>query len=216
MKAQEEQGEDANSLHEESHVSDRHMMWWRNAWWIRIDSGPHLRTARDRRRAWRAATSRAGSARNKKGLRGRKGEMGDGKQRAIRCTSYCTYTNSNSNKHDRRSSNSSSIRSNATAVIAVQISAGGRDVPVMLFNEACHRNVDLERPMYYNEANDGRYVHRAILLDFEPGITAFVRDRSDSLSRRTTLCSGRLARTTIGRRDTASKVQNSSTLCWMW
>ena len=28
----------------------------------------------------------------------------------------------------------------------------------MLFNEACHRNVDLERPMHYNEANDGRYV----------------------------------------------------------
>ena len=81
---------------------------------------------------------------------------------------------------------------------------------------ACHRNVDLERPMYYNEANDGRNVPRAILLDFEPGITASVRDRSDSLSRRTTLCSGRLARTTIGRRDTASKVQNSSTLCWMW
>ena len=63
MKAQEEQGEDANSLHEESHVSDRHMMWWRNAWWIRIDSGPHLRTARDRRRAWRAATRAAREAR---------------------------------------------------------------------------------------------------------------------------------------------------------
>ena len=94
---------------------------------------------------------------------------------ATRCTSYCTYPNSNSNKHDRRSSNSSSTRSNAT-------------VPVMLFNEACHRNVDLERPMYYNEANDGRYVPRAILLDFKPGITASVRDHSDSLSHRTTLC----------------------------
>ena len=39
MKAQvghEEEGvrkeEDANSAHEESHVSDRHMTWWRNAW----------------------------------------------------------------------------------------------------------------------------------------------------------------------------------------
>ena len=52
----------------------------------------------------------------------------------------------------------------------------------MLFNEACHRNVDLERPMYYNEANDGWYVLRAILLDFEPGITASVRDRKDDSS----------------------------------
>ena len=85
VKAQEEQGEDANSLHEESHVSDRHMMWWRNAWWIRIDSGPHLRTARDRRRAWRAATRAAREAREtRKASEGRKGEMGDGKQRKQR------------------------------------------------------------------------------------------------------------------------------------
>ena len=46
---------DENSLHEESHASDRHMTWWLNARWIRMDSGPHLRTARDRRRVWRAA-----------------------------------------------------------------------------------------------------------------------------------------------------------------
>ena len=52
----------------------------------------------------------------------------------------------------------------------------------MLFNEACHRSVDLERPMYYNETNDGRYVPRAILLDFEPGTTASVRDRKDDSS----------------------------------
>ena len=52
----------------------------------------------------------------------------------------------------------------------------------MLFNEACNRNVDPERPMYDNETNDGRYVPRAILLDFEPGITASVRDRQDNSS----------------------------------
>ena len=52
----------------------------------------------------------------------------------------------------------------------------------MLINEACHRNVDLERPMYYNEANDGRYLPHAILLDFEPGTTASVRDRKDDSS----------------------------------
>ena len=59
VKAQEEQGEDANSLHEESHVSNRHITWWRNAWWVRVNNGPHLQTARDRRRAWRAATRAA-------------------------------------------------------------------------------------------------------------------------------------------------------------
>ena len=34
----------ANSLHEESDVSNRHITSWKNAWWIRVDSGPHLRT----------------------------------------------------------------------------------------------------------------------------------------------------------------------------
>ena len=47
VKAQGEQGEDANSVHEESHVSNRHMTWWQNAWWVRVNNGPHLRTARD-------------------------------------------------------------------------------------------------------------------------------------------------------------------------
>ena len=52
VKAHEEQGEDVNSLHEESHVSNRHMIWWHNAWWVRVNNGPHLQTARDRRRVW--------------------------------------------------------------------------------------------------------------------------------------------------------------------
>ena len=48
-----------NSLHEESHTSDRHMTWWRNAWWVRLNNGPHMRTARGRRRIWRAARQAA-------------------------------------------------------------------------------------------------------------------------------------------------------------
>ena len=32
------------------------MTWWRRAWWIRANNGPHLRTARGRRRTWCAAT----------------------------------------------------------------------------------------------------------------------------------------------------------------
>ena len=52
-----------NSMYEESDVSNRHTTWWRNAWWVRVDNGPHLRTARGRRRAWRAATRAAREAR---------------------------------------------------------------------------------------------------------------------------------------------------------
>ena len=62
VKAQGEHGEDANSAHEESHVSNRHMTWWRNAWWVRMDNGRHLRTARGRRRVRRAATRAAREA----------------------------------------------------------------------------------------------------------------------------------------------------------
>ena len=51
VKAQDEREEDANPMHEESHVSNRHMTWWQNAWWVRVNNGPHLRTARDRRLA---------------------------------------------------------------------------------------------------------------------------------------------------------------------
>ena len=53
---------DENSLHEESHASNRHMTWWRNAWWVRVNNGPHMRTARGRRRIWRAARQAAEQA----------------------------------------------------------------------------------------------------------------------------------------------------------
>ena len=59
VKAHGGQEEDTNSLYEECHVSNRHMTWWHNAWWVRVNNGPHLRTARDRRKVWRAATRAA-------------------------------------------------------------------------------------------------------------------------------------------------------------
>ena len=64
MNAQEveEKKEDVNSLREECHVSNRHMTWWHNAWWIRVDNGPHMRSARGRRRVWRAARRAAEQA----------------------------------------------------------------------------------------------------------------------------------------------------------
>ena len=187
MKAQEEQGEDANSLHEESHVSDRHMMWWRNAWWIRIDSGPHLRTARDRRRAWRAATRAAREAREtRKASEGEreKWETGSKESNASNTLHIVLHLPQQQQQQARlpQQQQQQHPQQCDCSVIAVRISAGGRDVPVMLFNEACHRSVDLERPMYYNETNDGQYVPRAILLDFEPGTTASVRDRKDDSS----------------------------------
>ena len=50
---------ETNSMYEESDVLKRHMTWWRDTWWVRMDNGPHLRTARGRRRVWRAATRAA-------------------------------------------------------------------------------------------------------------------------------------------------------------
>ena len=32
---------EVNSMHDENDVSNRHMTWWKNARWIRVDSGPH-------------------------------------------------------------------------------------------------------------------------------------------------------------------------------
>ena len=55
----EEKREGTNSMQEKNHVSNRHMTWWQKSWWVRIDNGPHLRTARGRRQAWRAATRAA-------------------------------------------------------------------------------------------------------------------------------------------------------------
>ena len=55
---------ETNSMYEESDVSRRHVTWWKNAWWIRVNSGPHMRTARGRRRIWRAARRAAEQARD--------------------------------------------------------------------------------------------------------------------------------------------------------
>ena len=62
-----EEQKETNSMHEESHVSNRRMTWWHNAWWIRVDNGPHMRSARGRRRVWRAARRAAEQARNEDG-----------------------------------------------------------------------------------------------------------------------------------------------------
>ena len=37
-----EEKKETNSLQEENDVSNRHMTWWKSAWWIRVDNGPHM------------------------------------------------------------------------------------------------------------------------------------------------------------------------------
>ena len=78
VKAQGEREEDSNSLHEECHVSNRHMTY--NSWWIRVDNGPHMRSARGRRRTWRAARQAAEQVRNGNWV----GETRDGAEEAER------------------------------------------------------------------------------------------------------------------------------------
>ena len=58
------EGEHRNQFCENSDVSNRHMTWWRKAWWIRIDDGSSMRSARGRRRVWRAARRAAELARD--------------------------------------------------------------------------------------------------------------------------------------------------------
>ena len=86
VEAQGEQEEDVNSVHDECHVSNRHMTWWHNAWWIRVDNGPHMRSARGPRRTWRAARQAAKQVRDRNSVgetrweeraRLKKGERGE-------------------------------------------------------------------------------------------------------------------------------------------
>ena len=69
-----EEQKETNSMHEESHVSNRHMTWWQNAWWVRVNNGPHLRTARHRRKVWRAPTRAAQEVRETGKVAGRERE----------------------------------------------------------------------------------------------------------------------------------------------
>ena len=86
-----------------------YMVWWRKSLWIRFEDGPHLRTAWDRRRLWRAQPPELPKEQNE-----RKGEQ-DRTERARKppstesCTSQKPNSN-NSNSRNTRSSNSSFCR----------------------------------------------------------------------------------------------------------
>ena len=98
---------EANSMHEENDVSNRHMTWWRDAWWVRMDNGPHFRTVRGRRRVWRAATRAAREARETERIVGGEGEMGardneeKRKQHLTRCLPLSHHSSgSTRSRHD--------------------------------------------------------------------------------------------------------------------
>ena len=131
LKAQDEREEDANSMQDESHVSNRHMTWWQNAWWVRVNNGPHLRTARDRRKVWRAATRAAQEVRETGKVAGREREEWEKRETERReskhvahCAAPATNSSSisdnhsNSSNHDRGSSsrNGSDSRDDAASV----------------------------------------------------------------------------------------------------
>ena len=120
-----EDNKEGNSMHEGNDVSNRHMTWWRDAWWVRMDNGPHIRTARGRRRVWRAATRAARETRETERVAGeRKGDMGareNGEKReqhTTRCLPLPYRKHSNFNHNSGSSSRDGRCsRSNALAMM---------------------------------------------------------------------------------------------------
>ena len=62
-----EEEESRNSLYDDTDVSNTHMARWNRSWWIRIDGGSSMRSARGRRRVWRADRRAAEEARDAEG-----------------------------------------------------------------------------------------------------------------------------------------------------
>ena len=79
MKAQKEQGEDANSLHEESHVWNRHIRMV-----VQVNNGPYLLSSQ-------------------KGRRGRKGETGARENRQNRKQHHARYLPLSHSSHNSSS-----------------------------------------------------------------------------------------------------------------
>ena len=112
-----EDKKETNSVQEEHDVSNRHMTWWRCTWCFRVDNGPHLRTARDRRKVWRAATRAARETRET-------GRVAGGRRIPL---SHC--------KHHNNSSSSN-------GALAMTDAASTGTVDNETFYDIGHRNVD--------------------------------------------------------------------------
>ena len=78
--------ESRSSTDGDNDVSNRHMTWLRTAWWIRVDDGSSMRSARARRRVWRAARRAVEQDRDGDGVgqAHRQAEEAEGKKRGKR------------------------------------------------------------------------------------------------------------------------------------
>ena len=114
--------ETRNRMCEDRDVSNGHMSWWRGSWWIRVDDGPTLRTAKGRRRMWRAATRAAAEDEGKK-WREREWDQKVEREHVALCFALAEQCNRNNGHH---SSSTSSSRSLAHAVTYVSRSGEAR------------------------------------------------------------------------------------------
>ena len=124
---------EANSMHEENDLSNRHMTWWRDALCVRMDNGPHLRTARDSRRVWRAATRAAREARvTERVAEGEREKWEQGttgrkrKQHLTRCLSLSNHSN---NSQNTSSSSSNNGRGDAASVTSTTGALQVKELP---------------------------------------------------------------------------------------
>ena len=120
MKAQEEQGEDANSLHGEPRVEQTHDMVAQRMVGP-CGQRPTLTDARPSKSVASSHESRAGSARHGKGRRGRKGETGARENRENRKQHLArrlplSHHNNKYNTHNSGSGSSICSRHDATPV----------------------------------------------------------------------------------------------------
>ena len=152
MRPRGRQEEDVNSVHDECHVSNRHMTWWHNARWIRVDNGPHMRMRQGTAQnlASSQASGRTGPRRKqgRRDLEGRKRETEKGEREEERqhrksneatlhlilhvsqqqatatpATTANSHSNSRSSNH-RRNSSSNIPKSEASALIEPSATVG--------------------------------------------------------------------------------------------
>ena len=100
---------ETNSMYEESDV----MTWWRNAWWVRMDNGPHLRTV------WRAAMKAAGNARDRKVAGGEREEW-ETRRKANNTNVHTLYSISHCNKTATAPATTTTTVAITTAVAAME------------------------------------------------------------------------------------------------
>ena len=116
-----------------------HMTWWRKAWWVRMDSGPHLRTARDRRKVWRAATRAAQEVRETGKVAGRKREEWEKREterRESNTLHIVMHLQTTSNNHCNKCNHGSSSNCSSTAKCTTPMIRSRSNILVKLEGES--------------------------------------------------------------------------------